>query len=146
MKHSPALRVWQEIHSYLNEADFGWQVLVLGACLLLALFGERLLRSHRPADGRAWELGHGGLQRIAFPLLALLLVLLARAAGAGVDQRRPVRRGDSAAGLAGGDPRGVLRAAREPGRRHLAGLVRARVCRCWCGPSSPCTSSACCPT
>ena len=80
MKHSPALRVWQEIHSYLNEADFGWQVLVLGACLLLALFGERLLRSHRPADSRAWELGQGGLQRIAFPLLALLLVLLARAA------------------------------------------------------------------
>ncbi|MCC7312381.1 MAG: mechanosensitive ion channel [Sulfuritalea sp.] len=83
MKHSPALRVWQEIHSYLNEADFGWQLLVLGGCLLLALFGERLLRSHRPADGRAWELGHGGLQRVAFPLLALLLVLLARAVAQG---------------------------------------------------------------
>jgi small-conductance mechanosensitive channel len=60
----------------LNEADFGWQLLVLGICLVLALLGDRWQR--QPAEGRAWELGHGGLKRIAFPLLALLLVLLAR--------------------------------------------------------------------
>ena len=32
----------------------------------------------QPGAGRAWELGRGGLKRIAFPVLALLLVLLAR--------------------------------------------------------------------
>jgi small-conductance mechanosensitive channel len=78
MKQTPLARVGQELQTYLNEADFGWQLLVLGICLLLALFGDRLLRSRQPAEGRAWELGHGGLKRIAFPLLALLLVLLAR--------------------------------------------------------------------
>ena len=78
MKHSPALRVWHQIHAYLNEADFGWQLLAIAACLLLALLGERMLRREQPGEGRAWELGHGGLKRIAFPLLALLLVLLMR--------------------------------------------------------------------
>lgn len=79
MKQSPIARVWQEAQGYLNEADLGWQLLVLAACLLLALLGERLLRRDQPVVGRAWKLGHGGLQRVAFPLLALLLVLLARA-------------------------------------------------------------------
>jgi small-conductance mechanosensitive channel len=78
MKPSPLARVGQELQAYLNEADFGWQLLVLAACLLLAVLGARLLRAGAPAEGRAWELGHGGLRRIAFPLLALLLVLLAR--------------------------------------------------------------------
>jgi hypothetical protein len=59
MKHSPSLRVWQEIHSDLNEADLVWQLAGAGACLLLAKLGERLLRGHLPA-GRAWELGRGG--------------------------------------------------------------------------------------
>ena len=79
MKQGPTARVLQEIQAYLNEADLGWQLLVLAGCLLLALLGERLVRRRQPIEGRAWELGHGGLQRIAFPLLALLLVLPARA-------------------------------------------------------------------
>lgn len=79
MKQSPIVRVWQEVHLYLNEPDLGWQLLVIGGCLLLALLGERLLMRREPLEGRAWELGRRGLKRIAFPLLALLLVLLARA-------------------------------------------------------------------
>ncbi len=78
MKQSPMARVWQEVQVYLNEADLGWQLLVLAGCLLLALLGERLLLRHQSVEGR-WELGRRGLKRIAFPLLALLLVLLARA-------------------------------------------------------------------
>jgi len=79
MKPSPMARVWQEVDVYLNEADLGWQLLIIAGCLLLALLGERLLLRHQPVEGRAWELGRRGLKRIAFPLLALLLVLLARA-------------------------------------------------------------------
>ncbi len=79
MKQGPMARVLQEIQAYLNEADLGWQLLVLAGCLLLALLGERLLRRREPIEGRVWELGHGGLKRVAFPLLALLLVLPARA-------------------------------------------------------------------
>jgi hypothetical protein len=57
---------------------FGLATAGAGACLLLAKLGERLLLGRKVGDGRAWELGHGGLKRIAFPLLALLLVLGAR--------------------------------------------------------------------
>ena len=78
MTQSPMARVGQVLKAYLNEADFGWQLLVIAVCLLLALLGARLLRRKEPVEGRAWELGHAGLKRIAFPLLALLLVLLAR--------------------------------------------------------------------
>jgi small-conductance mechanosensitive channel len=37
-----------------------------------------VLLGRKVGTGRAWEFGHGGLKRIAFPLLALLLVLVAR--------------------------------------------------------------------
>ena len=79
MKSGPLAKAWLEVQAYLNEADLGWQLLVLAGCLLLALLGERLLRRREPIEGRAWELGHGGLKRVAFPLLALLLLLPARA-------------------------------------------------------------------
>lgn len=78
MKQSALARVWQEVQVHLNEPDLGWQLLVIAACLLLALLGDSLLRRRQPGAGRAWELGRGGLKRVAFPVLALLLVLLAR--------------------------------------------------------------------
>lgn len=62
----------------LRESDLVWQLLALAACLLLAKLGARLVRGRQVGEGRAWELGHGGLKRIAFPLLALILVALAR--------------------------------------------------------------------
>ena len=70
--------LWRGVLADLHEPDLAWQLLALAACLLLAKLGERLLRGRQVGPGRAWELGHGGLKRIAFPLLALLLVLLAR--------------------------------------------------------------------
>ncbi|MDO8787618.1 MAG: mechanosensitive ion channel [Sulfuritalea sp.] len=70
--------LWREVLVDLREPDLVWQLLALAACLLLAKLGERLLPGRQAGDGRAWELGRGGLKRIAFPLLALVLVLLVR--------------------------------------------------------------------
>jgi small-conductance mechanosensitive channel len=70
--------VWLRVLADLREPDLVWQLLTLAGCLLLAKLGERLVRGRHVGTGRAWELGHGGLKRIAFPLLALLLVLVAR--------------------------------------------------------------------
>jgi small-conductance mechanosensitive channel len=62
----------------LGEPDMVWQVLALAACLLLAKLGERALSARQVNADRTWELGRGGLMRIAFPLLALVLVLVLR--------------------------------------------------------------------
>ncbi len=70
--------LWREVLVDLREPDLVWQLLALAACLLLAKLGERLVPGRHVGDGRAWELGRGGLKRLAFPLLALLLVLIAR--------------------------------------------------------------------
>ncbi|MFA4969631.1 MAG: mechanosensitive ion channel domain-containing protein [Sulfuritalea sp.] len=70
--------LWREVLVDLREPDLVWQLLALAACLLLAKLGERLVPGRQAGDGRAWELGRGGLKRLAFPLLALILVLIAR--------------------------------------------------------------------
>jgi small-conductance mechanosensitive channel len=70
--------LWRGVVADLGEPDLVWQSLALAACLILAKLGERMVRGRQVGAGRAWELGHGGLKRIAFPLLALILVLLAR--------------------------------------------------------------------
>jgi small-conductance mechanosensitive channel len=70
--------VWHAVLSDLRQPDLVWQLAALAGCLLLAKLGERLLRGRPlPAAGR-WEIGQGWLKRIAFPVLALLLVWLAR--------------------------------------------------------------------
>ena len=78
MTQNELASVWHRVLADLSEPDLVWQLLALAACLLFAKLGERLLRSRQVGNGRAWELGHGGLKRIAFPMLALLLVLVAR--------------------------------------------------------------------
>ncbi|MCX7156632.1 MAG: mechanosensitive ion channel [Rhodocyclales bacterium] len=70
--------LWRGVLADLREPDLVWQLLALAACLLLAKLGERLVRGRQIGAGRAWELSRGGLKRITFPLLALVLVLIAR--------------------------------------------------------------------
>jgi len=70
--------LWREVFSDLHQPDLVWQLLAVAVCLLLAKLGERLIPGRQASGGRAWELGRGGLKRVAFPLLALVLVLLAR--------------------------------------------------------------------
>ena len=78
MKQGALATVWLEVQADLHEPDLIWQLAILAGCLLLALLGESLLRRQQAGEGRVAELGRGGLKRITFPVLALLLVLLAR--------------------------------------------------------------------
>lgn len=62
----------------MEQPDLLWQIAVLALCLGLAFLVDRLMRHrHSQAQG-AWRIGEGGLQRIAFPLAGMLLVVLAR--------------------------------------------------------------------
>lgn len=63
----------------LRQPDMFWQSGALVLCLMLAFFASRLVRSRAPTDGYALRLGRGGLKRVAFPLVALVLVLVAQA-------------------------------------------------------------------
>lgn len=78
MTQNELASLWHGVLADLREPDLVWQLLAIAVCLLLARLGARLLRGRQIGEGRAWELGHGGLKRVAFPLLALVLVLLAR--------------------------------------------------------------------
>lgn len=78
MKQGALATVWLEVQADLHEPDLIWQLAILAGCLLLALLGESLLRRQQAGAGRVAELGRGGLKRVSFPVLALLLVLLAR--------------------------------------------------------------------
>jgi small-conductance mechanosensitive channel len=66
-----------------DQPDFWWQIVVLVLCLIAAKFAERFVRSQSLSDTHSadlsWRLGHGGLRRIAFPVVALILVVGARA-------------------------------------------------------------------
>jgi small-conductance mechanosensitive channel len=64
----------------LQRPDILWQMGALAVCLLAAILVSRLVRQRQPAEGATWRLvGQGGLRRVAFPLTALVLVLVARA-------------------------------------------------------------------
>jgi small-conductance mechanosensitive channel len=66
----------------LQQPDVIWQIGVLAACLALAWLFSFLVHSRQaqvaPAGTRAARLGQRGFKRIAFPLSALVLVLVAR--------------------------------------------------------------------
>jgi len=78
MTQNDVATVWLGVLADLREPDLIWQLLAIGACLLLAKLGERIVLGRQVGSGRAWELGRGGLKRIAFPLLAAALVLVTR--------------------------------------------------------------------
>jgi small-conductance mechanosensitive channel len=71
------LAVWED----LQRPSVVWQVAALAACLLLAWALSRgVLRRATGAAAAKWQFGAEGLKRILFPLFALLLVVVARAA------------------------------------------------------------------
>ncbi len=61
----------------LQQPAMLWQVAVLALCLGLAWLASRALR-RPPAGGEEARFGRRGLKRLAFPLAALVFVLLAR--------------------------------------------------------------------
>ncbi|MHB9118349.1 MAG: mechanosensitive ion channel family protein [Burkholderiales bacterium] len=56
-----------------------WQTAILAIALLLAWSVDRLIRRHMPRQEGAWKLGIGGVNRIIFPLAALLVVVFGKA-------------------------------------------------------------------
>jgi len=72
-------QLWREI----QQPDILWQTVALGICLALAWWLARRLRQHSQSVAEQSALqafGAAGLKRVAFPLLALLLVIVARTA------------------------------------------------------------------
>ena len=59
----------------MERPDVFWQVGALLLCLMIAFFVDRQVHGRAQASGRAWRFGQGGLQRLALPAVALLLVL-----------------------------------------------------------------------
>lgn len=66
--------------SDFERPDFWWQIGVLLICLGVARLIARSLRGQPlSGTGKAWQLGEGGIKRIAFPVIALMFVAVARA-------------------------------------------------------------------
>ncbi len=67
--------LWQD----LQHPDIVWQALILLSALCCGKLAERVVQNRHYEDMRmAVQLGHRGLKRLVFPLVALLLVLIAR--------------------------------------------------------------------
>lgn len=67
-----------ELLSDLEQTRILWQLAVLGFSLALAWGFNHLLRSHLPKSEGAIKVGLGGVSRVAFPLVALLLVVIGK--------------------------------------------------------------------
>ena len=84
MNEKQVFALLNELWRDFQQPDFLWQVAALGLSLLVGWWVSHLLhRKHaqeQSTDARSTlqTLGAAGLRRVAFPLLALLLVLLAR--------------------------------------------------------------------
>jgi small-conductance mechanosensitive channel len=62
----------------LEQATIQWQLAALAISLGLAWLLTRLIRKQVPEQEGAWKVGMGGVNRIIFPLSALLSVLVAK--------------------------------------------------------------------
>jgi small-conductance mechanosensitive channel len=67
-----------ELWADLRDPGILWQVAMLALCFGAAWAVARASRLDRIETSGVWKLGVGGLKRILFPLLALVLVLIAR--------------------------------------------------------------------
>ena len=77
--NEPLSRVLVDLWSDLRQPEILWQLGVLVACLLVARQASLRFRWPQAETSAVWKLGVGGIKRILFPLLALILVLVARA-------------------------------------------------------------------
>ena len=75
----PFSKVLIDLWADLRQPEILWQLGILLACLLVARQASLWIRLPRAETSAVWKLGVGGLKRILFPLLALVLVLIARA-------------------------------------------------------------------
>lgn len=67
-----------DLLSDLEQTKILWQLAVLGFSLTLAWSFSRLLKSRLPKSEGAIKVGLGGVSRLAFPLVALLLVVIGK--------------------------------------------------------------------
>jgi len=80
MQNSQQIRnLLLDVFNDLQQTDIRWQLGVLVSSLILAWLFMRLIRARVPVQEGAWKLGMGGVNRLAFPLAALLLVLIGKA-------------------------------------------------------------------
>ncbi|QAU35336.1 mechanosensitive ion channel domain-containing protein [Janthinobacterium sp. 17J80-10] len=73
--------LWQDVLSDLQHPDVFWQIVTIAVCLALSWGLARLLRPRLSAQDpqqRLRQLGAEGLARALWPLLALMLIWLAR--------------------------------------------------------------------
>lgn len=73
--------LWRKAWAELHDPSVLWQLGAIAACLLIAWAADRAVRRRAPAapSWRGAEVGVGGMRRLLFPLVALLLVVIARA-------------------------------------------------------------------
>jgi len=84
MKDGVILGMLTEVWADLHDTAVVWQLLALSCCLAIAFFAARRVRqqavsSNPDAESQALNFGRAGLRRIAFPVIALFLVFVARA-------------------------------------------------------------------
>jgi small-conductance mechanosensitive channel len=73
--------LWRKAWADLHDPAVLWQIGAIAACLLAAWAADRAFSRRVPLTptSRGVEVGVGGARRIVFPVVALLLVVLARA-------------------------------------------------------------------
>jgi small-conductance mechanosensitive channel len=77
---SDASRLLLDLWTDLHDLHVLWQLAVLGAALAVAFRVNRLVEPRLGSNDRALHFTLGGLQRLQFPLTALVLVLVGRGA------------------------------------------------------------------
>ena len=77
--NEPFAKVLIELWGDLRQPDILWQVVALGVALVAARMISHAIRIPRVEASGVWKFGVGGLKRILFPVIALVLVLAARA-------------------------------------------------------------------
>ncbi len=73
--------LWRKVWADLHDPSVLWQLGAIAACLLIAWAADRAVtrRASGPRGSRGMEFGLGGMRRLVFPLVAVVLLVLARA-------------------------------------------------------------------